>query len=98
MIQQSQIKTASFDVRRKAKACEVHEVNQTTVYVLPHDETKNRRAVIWLPNGILCVSVDGVECEANGFKNVCYHAFAANRRREINAKRRRTLAMKREAA
>ena len=59
MIRPSQIDEASFEVRLKAKACECHEVDNHTVYVIPHDQTKDRRAVIWLLEGILCVSTDG---------------------------------------
>ena len=92
MIRSAQIDEASFGVRLKAKACECHEVDERTVYVIPHDRTKDRRAVIWLLEGILCVSATtGEPCEANDHRKYCYHAVAANRRREINAKRRATL-------
>jgi len=42
-----------------------------------------------------CFSVeDGTQCPANTFGNVCCHAFAADRRKNINKKRRATLARK----
>ena len=96
MFRPSQIDEASFEVRLKAKACECHEVDPKTVYVIPRDDSKDRRAVIWLLEGILCVSTDtGEICKANEIGNhCCYHVFAANRRREINAKRRATIRRK----
>jgi hypothetical protein len=95
MIQYSQIATASFDVRRKAKTCRASE-RGNKVYVAPLDESKDRRIVLFLTEGVLCFSTDGVACEANWHgRYCCYHVFAANRRREINAKLRRTLASKR---
>lgn len=95
MIQPSQIKEASFDVRRKAKFCRTHE-HGNQVDVMPFDESKDRRIVLFLTEGILCFSTDGVACEANWHgRYCCYHVFAANRRREINAKRRATIARKR---
>jgi len=96
MIDYSQISEASFDVRRKAKHCRARQV-ENAVYVLPLDPAKERRVVVFLNEGIICVSTDGVQCEANSFRNVCYHAVAAQRRKEINAKRRRTLAQRRAA-
>lgn len=94
MIQQSQISEASFDVRRKAKFCRTRE-RGNKVYVNPFDETKDRRIVLFLTEGILCFSVDGVACEANWHgRHCCYHIFAANRRKEINKKRRDTIARK----
>lgn len=94
MIQKSQIAQASFDVRHKAKFCHTHERgNQVDVH--PFDETKDRRIVLFLTEGILCFSTDGVSCEANWHgKHCCYHVFAANRRKEINKKRRDTIARK----
>lgn len=97
MIQKSQISQASFDVRRKAKQCHAYERGDR-VYVVPFDETKETRIVMFLTEGIMCFSTDGVACEANWHgKRCCYHVFAANRRRDINAKRRRTLALRRAA-
>ena len=97
MIHVSQISSASFDVRRKAKQCHAHEV-ENAVYVIPFDTTKEKRAVIFLPDGILCVAVTGEQCEANSFHAVCYHSVAAFRRKQINAKRRRTIAMKKQGS
>lgn len=97
MIQVSDINSASFDVRRRAKQCHAHGCGNA-VYILPFDESKERRAVVFLNEGILCVATDGVACPANDHALVCYHVFAANRRKQINAKRRRTLAMKKQEA
>ena len=96
MIRLNQITNASFDIRRKAKQVSAREV-ENAVYIIPHDEKKDRRAVIFLPDGIICVSTDGVACPANDFGNVCYHVLAAARRREINRKRRETLRRKKAA-
>lgn len=94
MIQYSQIAKASFEVRRRAKECHAHE-RGNKVYVGPFDQTKDRRIVLFLTEGILCFSTDGVSCEANWHgKHCCYHVFAANRRKEINKKRRDTIARK----
>ena len=94
MIRYSQIDEASLEVRRKAKQCHAHE-RGNKVFVLPFDETKDRRIVLFLTEGILCFSTDGVSCEANWHgRHCCYHVLAANRRREINAKRRATLRRK----
>jgi hypothetical protein len=98
VITYSQIKQASFDVRRKAKQCHALE-REGKVYVIPFDETKEGRIVMFLTEGVLCFSTDGVSCEANWIgKHCCYHIFAAHRRLEINKKRRATLARKRQAA
>ena len=98
MIQPSQIKQANFDVRRKAKFCHAYE-RGIRVYVIPFDDSKESRIVMFLTEGIMCFSTDGVSCEANWHgKHCCYHVSAANRRREINAKRRATLALKQARA
>src|SRR5688572_16486536 len=98
MIQYSQISEASFLVRQKAKACHANE-RGNKVYVSPLDESKDRRIVLFLTEGILCFSTDGVACEANWHgRYCCYHVFAADRRKRINAKRRRTLANKKRLA
>jgi hypothetical protein len=96
MIQVSDIQAASFPVRLKAKATRTRELDNC-VYVMPLDESKDRRAVIFLAEGILCVSTDGEQCKANEFGNCCYHALAASRRREINRKRRATMASRKAA-
>jgi hypothetical protein len=96
MIQISDIQTASFPVRLKAKATRTRELDNC-VYVMPLDESKDRRAVIFLAEGILCVSTDGEQCKANEFSNVCYHCVAAHRRKQINAKRRATIQKRRAA-
>lgn len=98
MITHSQVSEASFEVRLKAKKCHAFE-RGNEVYVIPFDQSKEARIVIFLTEGIMCVSVDGVMCNAN-FKGhrCCYHVFCADRRRKINAKRRATIAMRRAAA
>lgn len=97
MITHSQVSEASFEVRLKAKKCHAFE-RGNEVYVIPFDPAKDSRIVMFLTEGIMCVSVDGVMCEANrkGHR-ACYHVMAAKRRKEINAKRRNTIAMKRAA-
>jgi len=97
MIQASALNSASFEIRRKAKACHAHE-RGNKVYVLPFDESKDRRIVLFLEVGILCFSTDGTACEANSFRSVCYHVLSAVRRREINRKRRATIQRKRSQA
>lgn len=97
MITHSQISEASFEVRLKAKKCHAFE-RGNEVYVIPFDQTKDARIVIFLTEGIMCVSVDGVMCKANEFKTVCYHCVAAVNRRRINAKRRKTISAKRRLA
>jgi hypothetical protein len=97
MITYSQIPQASFEVRRKAKQCHAFE-RGNRVYVIPFDETKEARIVMFLAEGIMCFTSDGVSCEANWHgRHCCYHVFSASRRREINAKRRATIAMKKAA-
>jgi hypothetical protein len=104
MIQQHQIAQASFDVRRKAKLCRVHEDKFGRLWIETPEPTKDNRVILYLENGILCVSVDtGEQCKANEIgKHCCRHVFAANRRKEINKKFRaslaRTLAQKRSQA
>lgn len=100
MILASDIKGASFDVRRKAKATRAFERGDH-VLVAPHDAEKALRVVSFLPTGyvLCCNATTGEQCEANSFRVVCYHAVAADRRREINAKRRATInGRRREAA
>lgn len=97
MITHAQVSEASFEVRLKAKKCHAFE-RGNEVYVIPFDQTKEARIVIFLTEGVMCVSVDGVMCEANWKgRRCCYHVMAAKRRRDINAKRRRTLALRRAA-
>ena len=97
MIKHSQISEASFEVRLKAKKCHAFE-RGNEVYVIPFDQTKDARVVIFLTEGILCVSVDGVTCKANEFKTACYHSVAAANRRRINSRRRNTISAKRRRA
>ena len=97
MIKHSQVSEASFEVRLKAKKCHAFE-RGNEVYVIPFDQTKDARIVMFLTEGIMCVSADGVMCPANWQgKRVCYHVIAAKRRRDINAKRRATLALRKAA-
>ena len=97
MIRKSEINSASFDVRRRAKATRAFERGDH-VLVAPHDEKKVLRVVTFMPNGqVMCQAYEsGIECEANSHQRVCYHVFSAARRREINRKRRATI--KRKAA
>ena len=97
MIKHSQVSEASFEVRLKAKKCHAFE-RGNEVYVIPFDQTKDARIVIFLTEGIICVSVDGVMCDANwkGHR-CCYHVYAAKRRKDINAKRRATIALRKAA-
>lgn len=97
MFTKSQIADASFDVRRRAKLCRTHEEGNR-VWVETPEFDKDNRVVEFYPFGIMCVSTDtGEQCKANEVgKHCCRHVFAANRRKEINAKRRRTLAMKKQ--
>jgi hypothetical protein len=97
MIQVSQLKMATDEQKRKALACRTAERGEQ-VYVMPRDETRERRIVIFLNEGILCISTDGTACPANDHKRTCYHALSAARRKVINAKRRRTIAMKKQGS
>jgi hypothetical protein len=95
MIRRGDIINASFDVRRRAKQARAFERGDH-VLVVPFDKSKVMRCVSFMPNGqVLCQAYEtGEICEANSYQNICYHAFSANRRREINKKRRQTLAKK----
>jgi hypothetical protein len=101
MIQHSQVRQASFEVRRKAKLCRVHEDRFGRLWVETPEWFKDNRVVLFFDHGILCVSVEtGELCKANEFgHHCCRHIYAADRRREINKKfrasLRRTLARKR---
>lgn len=97
MITYPQVEQASFEVRLKARRCHAFERGDKVV-VIPFDQTKESRIVMFLTEGILCFSSDGVSCEANWHgKHCCYHVFSADRRRRINAKRRATIALRRAA-
>ena len=94
MIYIDQISDASFEVRQRAKKTRAFE-RGNCVLVAPHDETKVLRLVEFIGNRVLCVAFEtGEACGANDHGRYCYHAVAAKRRREINAKRRRTLQRK----
>src|SRR5688572_4497400 len=96
MIHESDIPSASFKVRLHARATRAFE-RGSVVLVVPHDESKVFREVHFLSGGwILCLDAGTREpCEANSKgKRVCYHVVSAARRRDINAKRRRTIAAK----
>lgn len=97
MIQRSDIKTASFDVRQRARATHAYERGDH-VLIAPFDESKALRTVVFFQDGrVLCVNATtGEQCEANSFGNVCYHSFSAGRRKDINAKRRATLRAKKQ--
>lgn len=100
MIHQSQIKEASFDVRLKAKRTRAFE-RGSVVLVVPHDESKAFREVVFLSGGgVLCFDAATSEpCQANSIgKRVCYHVLSAWKRREANRKRRATIAAKRAKA
>jgi len=90
--------TASFEVRRRAKATRAFQRGQN-VLVVPKDTSKVMRIVSFLPTGILCANATtGEICPANDFKALCYHCLAAWKRIQANEKRRRTLKAKRMAA
>lgn len=93
MILRSDIKFASEEVRSRAKKFRAFERGDR-VYVMT-EEGKHDRGVFFEGPKVECFSVeDGTQCPANSFKTVCCHAFAADRRKRINAKRRATLARK----
>ena len=95
VISKAQLKFASEDQKRRAKACHSFERGQQ-VYVIPSEPAKEARIVIFLNEGILCIEPDGTACPANDHKKLCYHALSAARRKVINSKRRQTIATKRE--
>lgn len=93
MILRSEIKFASPEVRARARKFRCFE-RGSRVYVMTEPE-KDDRGVFFEGPKVECFSVeDGTQCPANSFKTVCCHAFAADRRKRINAKRRATLARK----
>jgi hypothetical protein len=94
MILKSQLKFASDEQKRKAKRCHSFE-RQQEVYVIPRDQTKDARIVVFLAEGILCMTADGIYCRANQMGHLCYHVLAGARRKLLNAKRRSTIASKR---
>jgi hypothetical protein len=95
VIQASQISSASFDVQRRAKGFHCYQRGDW-VYVETEPE-KDDRGVHFDGLKIECFSSEtGEQCPANIFGVVCAHSFAANRRKKINAKRRRTIAMKKQ--
>ena len=99
MIHASQIDEASAPVKERAKHTRAFE-RGNCVLVAPHDEEKDLRLVEFLPRQmVLCVAFEtGEPCGANDHGRYCYHTVAAKRRREINRKRRATLAMKKRVA
>ena len=97
MITINQLKEASFDVRQRAKRTKTFQ-RFSYVLVAPHDESKALRLVTFNGETIICAEFGtGKPCEANDHGRPCYHALAANRRREINEKRRATLRRKQAA-
>lgn len=93
MIARSQIKDASDEVRARAKKFHCFE-RGVVVYVRTEPE-KHDRGVFFEGQRVACYSVEiGDTCAANTFGNVCCHAFAADRRKRINSKRRATIARK----
>lgn len=95
MILRSEIKFASDEVRARAKKFRAFE-RKTMVYVMTEPD-KDDRGVFFEGPKVECFSVEtGEQCQANSFKRVCCHAFAADRRKRINAKRRKTIAMKKQ--
>lgn len=66
------------------------------VYVMTEPD-KDDREVFFEGPKVECFSVEtGEQCPANTFRNVCCHAFAADKRKRINAKRRTTIQAKRK--
>ena len=97
MILRSEIKFASAEVRARAKTFRAFERGDR-VYVTTEPD-KHDRGVFFEGPKVECFSVeDGTQCPANSFKTVCCHAFAADRRKRINAKRRKTIAAKKRCA
>jgi len=96
MISRFQIKTASDEVKARAKNFRCHELGNWVAVATEPD--KDDRGVHFEGLKIECFSLDtGEQCPSNVFGQTCSHAWAAQRRRTINAKRRRTLAAKRES-
>lgn len=98
MISTNDIKTASFEVRSKAKQTHAYE-RGNRVLVVPKDEQKQIRLVEFNGTTVTCVAFEtGEECPANGqFHHVCYHVFAAYKRRQRNKKWRKTYRANRAA-
>lgn len=93
MIARSQIKSASDEVRARAKTFRCFE-RGVVVYVRT-EPYKVDRGVFFEGQRVACYSVEtGAMCEANTFGTVCSHAYAADRRKQINKKSRATRARK----
>lgn len=94
VIARSQISRASDEVRARAKRFHCYERGHV-VYVRTEPK-KDDRGVFFEGQRVSCFSAEtGEQCPANTFGTVCCHTFAASRRKDINAKRRATLALKR---
>jgi hypothetical protein len=60
------------------------------------EANKEDRAVHFKGSEVECFSIEsGDQCPANQFGTVCAHVWAGDRRRRINAKRRKTIERKR---
>lgn len=94
MIARSQIKDASDEVRARAKT--FHCFERGVVVYVRTEPYKVDRGVFFEGQRVACYSVEtGATCKANEFGVVCSHCFAADRRKRINSKRRKTIAAKR---
>jgi hypothetical protein len=97
MILRSEIKFASLEVRARAKSFRAFE-RGSRVYVMT-ELGKDNRGVFFEGPKVECFSAeDGTQCPANTFGNVCCHSVAADRRKRINAKRRKTIAARKQQA
>ena len=85
MILRFQIKTASDDVRARAKTFITRERGDWVGVGTEPD--KEDRAVHFQGSEVECFSIEtGEQCPGNQFGVVCAHVFAANRRKIINQK------------
>lgn len=98
MISTNDIKTASFEVRSKAKQTHAYE-RGNRVLVVPKDEQKQIRLVEFNGTTVTCVAFEtGELCPANECHAICYHVFSAYKRRQRNKKWRRTYFSNRKRA
>lgn len=96
MILRSEIASASDEVIARGRTFRAFERGDR-VYVMTEPD-KDDRGVFFEGQKVECFSVeDGSQCPANTFGNVCCHAWAADRRKRINKKRRDTIAAKKRS-
>lgn len=93
MISRQQIKNASPEVIKRSK--NFHCFERGVVVYVRTEPYKVDRGVFFEGQRVACYSVEtGEACKANEFGTVCSHAFAADRRKQINKKSRATRARK----